>query len=120
MIQLDACELADIQSDLADLLDKTCVIKRATKVKDTWGTETETLTTIATKMAIVSKPSASLLADYASKLGSLVTWQVQLPNGTDVRLKDTLLIEGVEMTVQALLTPKSYSFLTNVLAAEVQ
>jgi hypothetical protein len=119
MLPFTDCELDSIAAAVESALDKTCVIKRTTRTKDTWGTETETIAPVATKMAIVSKPSASLLADYASKLGSLVTWQIQLPNGTDVRLKDTLLIEGIEMTVQALLTPKSYSFLTNVLAAEV-
>lgn len=107
MIALDACEQAALQADLESLLDKTCVITRNG-------------TTIATVKALVRSPSAGVIAEYASKLGSLLTWQVQLPNGTDVLSEDHLLIENTEMLVQALLTPNSYSFLVNVLAAQVQ
>lgn len=107
MIQLSSCEQADIQADLESILDKTCVIKRNGA-------------TITTVKALVRSPSAGVIAEYASKLGSLITWQVGLPNGTDVLSEDHLFINGTEMIVQALLTPKSYSFLTNVLAAQVQ
>lgn len=120
MTVLSDCELADIQADVENALDKTCVIKRLAKTSDGLGTETETLSLISTTKAIVSKPSAGLLASYGERISSLITWQVQLPTSTDVRLNDHLFIENIEMIVQALLTPKSYSFLTNTLAAEVQ
>lgn len=117
---LSAAEIACIQSTAATSLDKSCTIRRATTTKDAYGTATESLSTVATTMAGMAQPSAGLLTNYATLIESLATWKVRMPEGTDVRVKDQLEIEGQTLIVQVLLTPQSYSVFTNCLASEVK
>lgn len=113
-------ELALIQSDANALLDKTCLIRRATLTADDYGTESETWADVATVDAGMAQPSAGLLANYAFLIGSLKTWKVRLPNGTDVRHKDQLVIDGQTLIVQVILSPQSHSIFATCLASEVK
>jgi len=120
MKPLSACENDEIQSAVEELLDKSCEIKQVTLTPDGLGSETESLNTVATVACSAIKPTAGLLATYADKIGSLITWQVKMPSATDVRLNDILVIDGTTMIVQAILTPASWSFLQGVIASELQ
>jgi hypothetical protein len=123
MNPISAAELALIQADLAAaVLDKPCVIRRPTRVDDAWGTQTEELTVISPDDLLVgmNQPSAGQLQNYAYLIGSLATWQVRMPVGTDVAAQDELTIEGQKLTVQVLLDLHSYPGLLTVLASEVK
>jgi len=113
-------ELALIRSDADALLDKSCTIRRATLTADAYGTESESWADVATVSAGMAQPSAGLLANYAFLIGSLATWKVRLPYGTDVRAKDQLVIDGQTLIVQVLLTPQSLAAFATVLASEVK
>lgn len=121
MKPISAAELTAIRANAAAVVcDQDCVIQRATSTPDAYGTETESSpTTIATTVAGMSTPTAGQVQAYASKIGALKAWQVQLPYGTDVREEDLLLIAGHTLTVQADLSPQSYNSLATVLAVEV-
>lgn len=121
MLAVSASELASIQSETqAAACDKTCVVKRKTKTKDAYGSETEVLSTIVTTVAGMSEPSAGQLANYDYLVGSLSTWQVKLPVSTDVKAQDLLIIDSQTLVVQVVLDPRSYPALLTVLASEVK
>lgn len=121
MLPISASELASIRSDVqAAACDKSCVIKRATKTKDAYGSDTESLSTIATTVAGMSEPTAGQLANYDYLVGSLSTFQVKLPVGTDVKAQDRLVIDSQTLVVQVVLDPRSYASLVTVLASEVK
>lgn len=117
---IPASELALIQSDANALLDKTCLIRRATLTDDAYGTQSESWADVTTVDAGMAQPSAGLLANYAFLIGSLATWKVRLPYGTDVREKDQLVIDGQTLIVQVDLTPQSLAIFATVLASEVK
>lgn len=121
MLPVSASELASIQSETqAATCDKTCVVNRKTKTKDAYGSDTEVLNTIATTVAGMTEPSAGQLANYDYLVGSLSTFQVKLPVGTDVKAQDLLVIDGQTLVVQVVLDPRSYAALLTVLASEVK
>lgn len=116
-----AAEMARIRADVAAIaLDLDCIIQRATKTPDAWGTETETWATVATLKSGMKSPTPSMLDLYAEQLGAKLAWQVNFTWGTDVRIQDRLTIGTDTMIVQAILSQQSYSTLTTVLAAEIQ
>jgi head-tail adaptor len=112
-------EIVQIQIDANKLLDLPCTIQRRTSTKDLMGSATEVWNTIASVNVGMKQPSASLLQNYAARIGSLATFQVRLPSGTNVLEEDRLLIQGETLIVQAILTPQSYSIYVNLLAAKV-
>jgi hypothetical protein len=119
---LSAAELTRIQSDLvAAACDKTCVIQRASNAQDSYGSPASgAYATIATTVAGMSPPTASQLQNYSAMIGTLSTWQVKLPNATDLRALDHLLIDGQTLEVNVILTPQSYSGLLTTLATEIK
>lgn len=120
---LTADELALLQEDMAEAVcDKPCVIQRPTTTQDAWGTASETLITISDPDLLcgTSQPSAGQLQNYEYVIGSLATWQVRFPIGTNVRAQDQLTVEGQVLTVQVLLDLHSYPTLLTVLASEVK
>lgn len=118
---IDASELALIQADLvAAVCDKTCQIQRRTLVSDGMGQGSETWNTIATVKAGMYEPNANQLANFDYLIGSLATWQVKLPYGTDVKAQDHLIIEGQTLVVQVDRDPHSVPGLLTVLASEIK
>lgn len=122
MLAVSAAEMTAIRNEAAAATcDTACTIKRNTAgVADTYGTSTESLTTIATTTAGIAEPSASQLTNYAYKIGALATWLVQLPWGTSVQAGDLLIFPSHRLVVQIVLAPRSYDALTSVLATEVK
>lgn len=119
---LSAAQLAALRSTATASLDLSgIVIQRPTRVFDTYGTYSETLTTIATVAGGWAKPSASVMTQYAGLIGAQAAWVVRLPWGTAVRNGDLLAMpSGDTLTVQADLSESSYSTCVRVLATEVR
>lgn len=101
-------------------LDTPVTIKRRTSTPDSWGSSTETWSTVKTTMCTLARPSGGTLQAYADLLGALITWAVRLPAGTDVQRNDHLIIGSLVLEVQVDLDPQSYSYSTKVLASEVR
>jgi hypothetical protein len=118
---VSAAELTAIRAETASAAcDLACVVKRNTGGSaDGYGTSTEGLTTIETTTAGMANPQASLLQNYAYKIGSLATFLVQLPYGSSALEDDILAIAGKTLKVQIVLDPSSYQALHTVLASEV-
>lgn len=119
MLAVSAAELAAIRAETAAaVLDLPCLIQRKTITRDSAGTATEIYATIATVNAGMTQPTAGQLQNYDYVIGSLASWQVQLPYGTDVKAQDHLVIGTDTLVVQVVLTPRSYSAVETVLASE--
>jgi hypothetical protein len=120
MNPISSAEMALMRADVAALLDLDCTIKRPTKTKDAWGTDTEVLNTISPNglKAGMRSPKATTLEIHAFRIGSKLAWEVDLPYATDVAELDHIIIGSDEMVVQALLSVQSYNTLTTVLATE--
>lgn len=104
--------------------DKECVIKRPTRTNDAYGSQTLTLTTIATVNVLIPKPDArgaSTLQEYAALIAGKVTQLVEFPYGQDVRQNDQLTFTGSNKTliVQKVLEPGSFSISTSVVVVEI-
>lgn len=119
MLPISSAELASIRADIqAAAMDQLCQVQRKTRTPDGGGSSTEVWVTIATINVGITQPSATILQNYDFKIGSLSTWQVRLPYGTDVREQDHLVINGEDLIVQVLLDPRSYPGSTMVLTGE--
>lgn len=118
---IPAKELAILQATAAASLDiPGAQIQRATTVDDGYGHATKTWETLATLNAGMNEPRASVMQQYAAKIGTLVSWVVSFPLGTDIKPDDQILILGQTLRVQADLSVGSYSTLTQVLATEIR
>ena len=119
---LDPRQLAAMQARAAATLDiPGCVIQRVMVTADVWGAANASApTTVATVACGLAKPSAQLTQQYAARLGNQQAWLARFAAGTDVREGDTLLVSGLTLTVQAVLTPRSYSLATQALVSAVR
>lgn len=118
---VSAQELAQIQADtVAAVCDKTCVTQRPTKAKDGLLSETDDFITVETTVIGLSEPTGSQLQNFDYKIGSLKAFQGKMPVNANVQEQDHLLVNGQELIVQALLTPRSYASLLTVLITEVE
>lgn len=113
-------EMAQLRADVTPVFDTSATIQRATLGSDGYGNPTETWNTVASVLAGLSKPSARIQALYAARIGSLDSWTVRLPYGTDVKQNDRILVAGQTLSVQADLSVSSYSTCYSVLATEVR
>lgn len=121
MNPVSAAELASIRADTAAAAcDTPCQVQRATITKSRWATEVPTYTTVASVNAGMSEPTAGQLQEISSTVGALTTWVVRFPYGTDVRIKDRLIMAGMTLIVQAPLKPRSYAALASFLATKMQ
>lgn len=121
MNPISSAELASIRADIqAAAMDQTCVIQRKTTTDDGLGSKSEIWATVATTVCGMIQPGAGLLENYGYKIGSLATWQVCLPYGTDVTALDHLIVFGATLEVQVLLDPRSYPACVMLLASEIK
>lgn len=97
-----------------------CQIQRAAIVTSASGYVAEPWVTLATVMCGMAKPTASIMAKYASMIGTQESWVVSLPLGTPVARNDQMLVNGLTLRVQADLTHPSYPVLTQVLASAIR
>lgn len=116
---IPAAEMAALQAVAASSLDIAgALVQRATPASDGAGHQTLTWATIATVAAGLAKPSAAIMREYAARIGTLESWVVSLPYGTDCQEGDRVLVSGQTLTVQADVSISSYSTLKQVLATE--
>ena len=121
MNPVSASELASIQRDLvAAVCDKTCVTKRPTKSQDGMLSESVTYNLVETTVIGLSEPTGSQLQNFDYKIGTLKAFQGKMPVTANVQEQDHLDVDGQELIVQAILTPRSYAGLLTVLVTEVQ
>jgi hypothetical protein len=123
---LSSEELADLQTDMAALLDLTADIQRAQLAPDGFGQMTETWASILPNGPIAAgmvTPQGGYLQQLAQQLVNQASWVVSFPSGAsapDVQVRDRVLIQGLTLTVQHLLNPNSTSAYTQVLASTLR
>jgi hypothetical protein len=121
MNPISSAELASIRADIqAAAMDQTCQIQRKTTTDDGLGSASEIWVTITTTVCGMTQPGAGLLENYGYKIGSLATWVVELPYGTNVQELDHIIVDGQTLEVQVLLDPRSYAGCVMVLASEIK
>lgn len=121
MTPISPAEMASIRASANSLLSLPAVIQRKTMTSDTMGQETEVWATVSSPDLLVGmrQPGPAELQNYDFLIGSLSTFQVHFPNGTDVRHQDHVIVGGLTLVVQVLLQPRSYSAYTDTLASVV-
>jgi len=129
MLAVSASELASIQAEaVAATCDKTCQIWRdlTPKTPDAYGTSsssrdnTAAYTLMATTVAGMSEPTPTMLQNYDYLVGSLAAWHVKMPVGSNVAVRDHLVIDTTHvLEVHHVLRPRSYEALISILAAEI-
>ena len=119
---LNAAQLARFQATAASALDISGVlIQRVTLTDDGYGHKTEAWATTATVAASEAKPSAQVMQQYASRIGTLKSWVVRLPFGTTCTEGNRLLLpSGDARLVQADLSDSSYTTAQLYLVSEVK
>ncbi len=117
---LSSEELADLRADMETLLDLTADLQRSTSSMMDLGQPTETWTTIASGVKCgMMQPSRALAQQYASLLGIQQAVVFSFPDGQDVKRGDRVIVSGTTWTVQAPLTPQSYSVASQALATRI-
>lgn len=114
---LSDAELAAMRALVTTTLDLSCVIQRTTTGKDQWGGQSIASTSSVATMCSLAKPTAQLSQQYAARLANQQAWVARFTDGTDIREGDVVLVSGQALTVQAVLTPNSYSVSTRALVA---
>ncbi len=120
MNPITTAELTSIQAEAAAALDKSCVIKRNVRTPIASGGASLTPTVIETVMAGMAQPTAGQLQNFNYLVGSKAAWQVKFSLTTTVLEQDELTIEGQNLSVVKLLSPRSIPILLTVLAVEVK
>lgn len=109
-----------MQADANTSLDQTITIQRLLRTPDGTGHYAEVYSTIGTTTGNLAQPTAGQMQNYGYKIGSLATWQVRLPVGTNVEEDDQLVTDSQTLRVQVLLSPQSYQTSLRLLASEVE
>lgn len=122
--------MSALQAVAASALDLTATIQRDSGLgtPDSYGTQPDNWQNVAGLVNIAAgraTPSGQYQMNLAAALGTQQAWTVSLPtldtNGAPVvvHIGDRCLIDGLTLTVQALLE-QSYSTLTQFLASAVR
>ena len=117
-----ASELAKAAADMVTaLLDKTCSIARPTGAQDAFGHASATTTAIASGVKCgLERPSRGLLLEKAAQIRELSTWDLALPNGTNILAGDMVTIGADTYTVQSTFDGETWQLLLHVLIAEAK
>lgn len=120
--KLSATQLAAFQAAAAAALDIAGVqVQSVTLTDDGYGHQTQVWATVATVAASEAKPSAAIMQQYASRIGTLKSWVVRLPFGTVCTEGNRLLFpSGDARLVQADLSDSSYTTAQLYLVSEVK
>ncbi|SRR5579872_4667057 len=120
MLAISTAELTTIRAEAeAAALDKSCVINRNVRTPEPQGGGTLVPTDIETVMAGMAQPTAGQLQNFDYLVGDKAAWQVKFSLTTTVLEQDILTIEGQNLRVVKLLSPRSIPILLTVLAVEV-
>lgn len=88
---IDARTLAEMKTRQQAAMPDSCVVKRLTRASDGAGGSTESWATAAT-VACRYAPARGAEQQAAGKLAAVGVWTVTVPQGTDVRATDRLVI----------------------------
>src|SRR5579885_919081 len=117
---LSAAQLAYFQSIVAGAFDLTADIKRNQSTTFSIGQPTEDEQTIASGVKCsMMQPSRAVATLYANLIGVQQATVFSFADGQDVQRGDRVVVSGSTWTVQATLTPQSYSVATQVLATKI-
>lgn len=117
---LSSAQLAAFQAAANMAMDETIVIKRATPTSDGMGGSSQVWNTVTTVSGNLSQPTGAQMQNYGYVIGSLDTWQVRVPVGTNLLENDRLVVGGQTLRVQVILQPQSYQTSMRLLASEVK
>ena len=119
---LSATQLAALQAVQSAAMDVAgIVVKRVTRTSTGNGLNSESWRVIATVTGGWAKPTASIMQQYATLIGSDALWVVRLPYGTSCLNGDRLVMpSGETLTVQADLSQHSYDTCKRVLASAIR
>ncbi len=119
---LSNAQLTALRTVATSALDISGVqVQRATRTDLGNGTFSLSWATIATVAASEAKPSASIMQQYASVIGSATSWVMRLPYGTSYHADDRILMPSGDIRrIQADLSDSSYSTCQLILVAKVQ
>src|SRR5579883_1701074 len=117
---IPSSELQAMQAASTSAMDQTCVVQRKSPTAGGFGQPVDNFSTINTTVCSVAQPTGALMQNYAYLIGSLDSWLVRLPYGTDVKPDDQLVIDGVTMRVQVILDPLSYPIDVRLLASAIR
>lgn len=120
--RLSSTQLTAMRAVATSALDIAGVqIQRATRTDNGNGTYSLSWATIATIAASEAKPSAGVMQQYASVIGSATTWVMRLPYGTSYHADDRILMPSGEIRrINADLSDSSYSTAMLLLVSRVQ
>lgn len=115
-------ELAALRATASSALDIAGIqIQQNTPVNDGTGHYTDAWATLATVNGSEAKPSAQVMQQYASRIGSLQSWVVRLPYGTVCAAGNQLVYpSGAKRLVQDDLSDSSYTTAQLYLVSEVK
>lgn len=107
-----------MQAEAAAALDTAITVQRITSGSDGYGSSPDTWSTVNTVQGMLSLPTGTYMQDQADRLTSVKTWVVSVPVGTDIRLKDHLVVGTDTLLVETVNAPESYAVLTHILCSE--
>ena len=119
---LSSAQLTAMRTAATSALDIAGVqVQTVTLTDDGYGHQTEVWATVATVAASEAKPSAAIMQQYASRIGTLKSWVVRLPYGTVCTEGNRLLFpSGDARLVQVDLSDSSYTTAQLYLISEVK
>lgn len=107
MSAIPAAELASITSDLFSYADKSCEVRRYTRIDDDEGGSSETWATIATVPCLVIDAISPAEQVVASQVLGRVGKKILMPPDTDVVITDQLRVDGVTFRIIGVYDPSS-------------
>lgn len=117
-----ASEIAKVAADMAaTVLDKTCSIARPTGAQTAGGHSNGATTQVASGVKCnLARPSHGLLALLAARITEASTWDLAVPNGTDIRAGDSVTVGSDTFVVSNNFDGETWQFLLHVLVSEVK
>lgn len=103
---------------IGHLLNRTLTVARATRVDDPYGGGVDTVATVGTVAARVSRPSPAE-REVAAREGVRVTHTGYMNAGVDVRRGDTLTGDGQTFEVISVVAPSRPDYLIAELREDV-
>lgn len=127
MSELSVSDLADLRRTVQLLMPESWTLQRPVVVSDNQGGQTTTYTTVASGSLATSNGARLAPAGYqanerviAERLGTTDLWRVTLPQGTDARGNDQIVIGGTRtFQIVGIAGPHSYDAALPVTCVEV-
>lgn len=104
---LTACEQTALAADIAAVaLPSSGQIQRATTASDGAGGRTRSFATVATVACRVT-PQGGSEAERSDRMRDKEAYKVAFPAGTDIRIDDRIVVDGLTLAVEERKAPAS-------------